>query len=203
MKNLQEKLSELDREALSESAQLDSVLQAITEPLQWLNYNSDSIVTTAEQLSLVNHSVWKRHVWNVFKEILPRWTFSLSTSTHRHLLEATLALGPDSNVAFTMAKVSLPIIIECLSVQDQASLDTMEMYASCLKYLSLDRSVFKLYGCHASKIDATFLCTLLCSIPGHLANAFGIQLNQVLFSPQHEWYIDRYVLGVGFYYNSF
>ncbi|KAI7873122.1 telomere length regulation protein-domain-containing protein [Mucor mucedo] len=191
MKNLQEKLSELDQEAQSENAQLDIVLQSISEPLQWLNYNNDSTVTKAEQLSLVNHIVWKRHVWNIFKEILPRWAFTLSSSTHRSLLEATIAWGPDSSVAFAMAKVSLPILIECLSTQDQVSLDTMEMYASCLKYLSLDRSVFKLYCRHASKIDATFLCTLLCSIPGHLANVFRIQLNEVSFGDQHEWYIDR------------
>lgn len=191
MKNLQEKLAELDREAQSENAQLDLVLQAISEPLQWLNYNNNSTFTKAEQLALVSHSSWKRHVWNVFKEIVPRWTFSLSSSTHRPLLDATLAFCFDSNVAFGMAKVSLPILIECLSVQVQVPLDTMEMYSSCLKYLSLDRSVFELYAHHATKIDATFFCTLLCSIPGHLANVFGIQLNQVLFNAQHEWYIDR------------
>lgn len=195
MENLQEKLAELDREAQSENAQLDVVIQAILEPLEWLDYSSSSTLTKAEQLSLVSHASWKRHVWNIFKEILPRWTFSMSSSAYRPLLDATLSLCLNSNVGFAMAKVSLPILIECLSAQDQVSLDTMEMYSSCLKYLSLDRSVFKIYARHATKIDTTFLCTLLCSIPGHLANVFGIQLNQVLFNVQHEWYIDRYMEG--------
>jgi hypothetical protein len=183
LKDLEEKLTQLDQEALADNAQFDVVLRCISEPLEWLNDSSTA---------LVSHAAWKRHVWSVFKELVPRWTFALSSSSYRPYLDSTLTIKQSTNVAFQMAKVSLPILIECLYIQqDQASLDTLEMYASFLKYLALDTHVFKLYAQHTQKTDVAFFSKLLCSIPGHLANVFGIQLNQVLFNPQHEWYIDR------------
>jgi hypothetical protein len=179
--DLDEKLSQLDQEALADNAQLDIVLKCISEPLDWLTD------------SLVRHSAWKKHVWHVFKDLVPRWAFVLSSSIHRPLLESTLTHKQQSvQVAFSMAKVSFPVLIECLSIQqEQASLVTLEMYASCLKYLSLDHEVFKLYAENTQKTDVSYFCTLLCSIPGHLANVFGIQLDQVVLNDQHEWYIDR------------
>ncbi|GAA5800318.1 hypothetical protein HPULCUR_005745 [Helicostylum pulchrum] len=187
LKELQGLLTDLDQQALADNVQFDVVLNALSKPLEWLN---DSTMTTTQQLTLVNDVSWKRHVWNVFKDIVPRWNFSLST--HRPLLESTLACF-DSKVTFAMAKVSLPVLIECLSTQQQhASLDTLEAYASYLKFLCLDKHVFKLYAAHSTKNDATFFCNLLCSIPGHLANVFGVQLDQVFFNTQHEWYIDSY-----------
>ncbi|KAG2233893.1 hypothetical protein INT48_004381 [Thamnidium elegans] len=186
LKELQELLNELDQQSLADNAQFDAVLNALSKPLEWLN---DPTMTTTQQLTLVNDVSWKRHVWNVFKELVPRWNFSLST--HRPLLESTLVCL-DSRVAFAMAKVSLPVLIECLSTQQQdASLDTLEAYASYLKFLCLDKHVFRLYAVQSTKNDATFFCNLLCSIPGHLANVFGVQLDQVFFNTQHEWYIDR------------
>lgn len=186
LKELQGLLTELDQQALADNAQFNVVLNALSKPLEWLNA---STMTAAQQLTLVNDVSWKRHVWNVFNDIVPRWNFSLSP--HRRLLESTLACF-DSKVAFAMARVSLPVLIECLSTQQQhASLDTLEAYASYLKFLCLDKHVFGLYAAHSTKNDATFFCNLLCSVPGHLANVFGVQLDQVFFNTQHEWYIDR------------
>lgn len=189
--DLEKKLTLLDQDALTDNVQLEIVLKCISEPLEWFN-SSDLATTTA----LIRHEVWKQHVWNVFSVIIPRWTFALSSTTQRPLLESTLTMTQhsDMNVAFEMARVSFAILIECLSAeQDQASLDTLELYASCLKYLSLNNDVFKVYAQQTQHKDVTFIIQLMCSIPGHLANVFGIQLNQVMYNPQHEWYIDRYI----------
>lgn len=194
MNTLEAKLEQLDQEALSDNAQLDSVLKCLSEPLHWLNYENTFNNSPAQQAELIRHSSWKRHVWTVFKDIVPRWTFALSSSKHRPLIEATLCIKhhKDRELAYSMAKVSLPVLIECLSLdQDQSSLDTMTLYASCLNLLSLDPNIFELYAQHTPQNNIPFFCSLLCSIPGHLANSFGIQLDQVTLNAQHEWYIDR------------
>lgn len=194
MNTLEVKLEQLDQEALSDNAQFESILKCLSEPLQWLNYENTSDNTSSQQTALISHLSWKRHVWTVFKDIVPRWTFALSSSKHRPLIEATLCVKQhtDRDLAYSMAKVSLPLLIECLTFdQDQSSLDTMTLYASGLNLLSLDSNIFELYAQHTPQNDIPSFCSLLCSIPGHLANSFGIQFDQVTLNAQHEWYIDR------------
>lgn len=196
MSTLEDKLEQLDQEALGDNVQLEVIIKCMSEPLQWLDYEKDSRMSTSQQLELVRSAAWKRHVWNVVKEIIPRWTFAISGKKYRPMLEATLCLKQhvNSNISFAMAKVSLPIVIESISMQqDQSSLDTLTLYASCLNFLSLDTDIFKLYAQYTTKGDVSFFCNLICSIPGHLANVFGIQLEHVMFNAQHEWYIDRYI----------
>lgn len=194
MRTLEAKLEQLDQEALSDNAQLDSVLKCLSEPLQWLNYETTSNYTPSQQSGLVRHLNWKRHVWTIFKDIIPRWTFALSSIKHRPLIEATLCIKhhKDRDLAYSMAKASLPVLLECLSLdQDQSSLDTMTLYASCLNLMSLDSSIFQLYAQFTPQNDIPFFCSLLCSIPGHLANSFGIKLDQITLNAEHEWYTDR------------
>ena len=194
MTALEDQLEQLDREALEHNAQLDTVLKCISTPLQWLNYDLDSTCSTSQQSALVRHGAWKRHVWHVIKDLVPRWTFALSSAKHRPLVEATLCLKKhtDRHLAYTMARVSLPILVESLSIQqDHTLLDTLTLYASLLQGQSLDANVFQLYAHYTPKTDIVFFCNLLCSIPGHLANVFGIQIDQVMFNAEHEWYMDR------------
>ncbi|CAO3631131.1 unnamed protein product [Mucor hiemalis] len=194
MRTLEAKLEQLDQEALSDNAQLDSVLKCLSEPLQWLNYETTSNYTPSQQSGLVRHSNWKRHVWTIFKDIIPQWTFALSSIKHCPLIEATLCIKhhKDRDLAYSMAKASLPVLLECLSLnQDESSLDTLTLYASCLNLMSLDSSIFQLYAQFTPQNDIPFFCSLLCSIPGHLANSFGIKLDQITLNAEHEWYTDR------------
>ncbi|KAI8098324.1 telomere length regulation protein-domain-containing protein [Gilbertella persicaria] len=186
-----DQIADLDQQAIAPNAQLDTVLLCLSKPLEWLGYNESLLaISLPQQLALVQHPSWKKHVWHVLKNLVPQWTFALRSPTHRHLLEATHACSQDKIKAI-MARVSLPIVLECLSTQENASLDTLEMYAALLKLLSLSSQLFPLYGKYINLSDIRFFCSLLCSIPGHLANAFAIQFNQVRFHVEHEWYMDR------------
>lgn len=188
LKELEDSLTELDQQALADNAQLDVILNTLSKPLNWFKSNELSV---SDQLTLIRHATWKRHVWHVLKDIIPRWHFSLTSPTYRPLIESSLTcVSSSSEVGFAMVKVSLPILIDCLSSKE-AQLDTLEIYASCLKYVALDKHVFRLYTQYVTKQDVDFFCNLLCSIPGHLANVFGVQLDQVFFNSQHAWYFDR------------
>jgi hypothetical protein len=183
-----ERLTQLDSDSTTSNAQLDSVLKCLSDPLEWL-----SSMSPTEQLVLVQHTAWKKHVWLVFKDILPNWTFAL-TSSHRQYLNDTLFIQlhtADERVKAAMAQVSLPVLLECLSAQKDATLDTLEIYAACLKLISLSSHIYPLYAKYVSANNIQFFCSLLCSISGHLVNAFGIQFQDVRFNTEHEWYIDR------------
>lgn len=184
-----EELKQLDLNSTENNGQLDIILKCLSVPLEWL-----SDVPTTEQLRLVQHPAWKRHVWHVFKNILPRWNFALSSSDHRQYLNDTLFLqqnySADERVKAIMAQVSLPILLECLSAQLDATLDTLEIYASCLKLLSLNAHIYPLYAKYVPINNVGFFCSLLCSISGHLVNAFGIQFQDLRFNTEHEWYTD-------------
>ncbi|KAI7902821.1 telomere length regulation protein-domain-containing protein [Cokeromyces recurvatus] len=189
-----EQLIQLDQEALIENATLDTVVKCISLPLEWLGLNGLSTSLSIEQrLALTQHTAWKRHVWNLFKEILPRWTFAFnSTTAYRSLLDATLFFQTnDDKINVQMAQVALPILIECISSQSEASLETLELYSTALKLLTLSSTLLSLYACHISHNDVRFFCSMICSIPGHLVNVFGIQLEHIKFKAEHEWYIDR------------
>jgi hypothetical protein len=185
-----DQLTQLDSESTANNAQLDIVLKCLSDPLEWL-----SDVSPTEQLALVQHPAWNKHVWFVFKDILPKWTFTFS-STHRQYLNDTLFLQlntANERVKASMAQVSLPILLECLSAQkDDTTLDTLEIYAACLKLVSLNSHLYPLYPKYVPPNNVRFFCSLLCSISGHLVNAFGIQFQDVRFNTEHEWYIDRY-----------
>ncbi|KAI9364186.1 telomere length regulation protein-domain-containing protein [Pilaira anomala] len=188
LKELEDSLTELDQQALADNAQLDVILNTLSTPLNWFKSNELSV---SDQLTLIRHATWKRHVWHVLKDIIPRWHFSLTSPTYRPLIESSLScVSSNPEVGFAMVKVSLPILIDCLSSKE-AQLDTLEIYASCLKYVAFDKHVFRLYTQYVTKQDVDFFCNLLCSIPGHLANVFGVQLDQVFFNSQHAWYFDR------------
>ncbi|KAL9537726.1 hypothetical protein MBANPS3_011522 [Mucor bainieri] len=177
--HLVERLEQLDRSAISPDAQLDHVLECLSLPVEWLT----------ETPTLVSQSAWKQHVWHVFKEIVPRWTFALNSSTHKHLVQNTLYLASlNDSFQVTMARISLPTLLECLATthQDDVTLDTLEIYSSSLKSLT---KLTPLYGQHIPRNDVRFFCSLICSIPGHLVNAFGIQ--SIQYGRDVEWYTDR------------
>ncbi|KAK4513392.1 uncharacterized protein ATC70_005390 [Mucor velutinosus] len=177
--HLVERLEQLDKSATSPDTQLDNVLECLSLPIEWLN----------EAPTLVNQSAWKQHVWHVFKEIVPQWTFALNSSTHRHLIQGTLYLTSLSDsIQVAMARISLPILLECLAIthQQDATLDTLEMYSNSLRFLM---KLTQLYGQYISRNDVRFFCSLICSIPGHLVNAFGIQ--SIHYNRDVEWYTDR------------
>ncbi|KAI8640641.1 telomere length regulation protein-domain-containing protein, partial [Parasitella parasitica] len=177
--SLIEQLEQLDKLATSPEAQLDSVIECISLPIKWINE------TSAHQ-ALVTHPAWKRHVSHVLKEIVPQWTFAFNSSTHKHLLYNTLySNSVADSVKVIMARMSLPILLECLSATNQqdVSLDTLEIYSTLLKLLV---KLIPLYGLFISIEDVRFFCSLICSIPGHLTNAFGIQ--SIQYSNDLEWY---------------
>jgi len=177
---LVERLEQLDRSATSPDTQLDNVLECLSLPIEWLN----------EAPTLVNQAAWKQHVWHVFKDMVPQWTFALGSSTHKRLIQDTLYLPLLSDsIQVAMARISLPILLECLATTNQqdVTLDTLEVYSSSL------RSLLKLipqYGHYIARNDVRFFCSLICSIPGHLVNAFGIQ--SIQYGRDLEWYADRY-----------
>lgn len=178
--NLVKRLEQLDRLATSPDAQLDNVIECMSSPIEWLN----------ETPILVSQSAWKQHVWHVFRDIVPQWTFALHSSANKHLVQNTLySTLLAENIQVTMARISLPILLECLAAANQrdVSLDTLEIYSNSLK--SLLRLV-SLYGQHIPRKDVRFFCSLICSIPGHLVNAFGIQ--SIQYGNDLEWYTDRY-----------
>ncbi|KAL7315285.1 telomere binding protein, variant 3 [Mucor circinelloides] len=177
--NLVKRLEQLDRLATSPDAQLDNVIECMSSPIEWLN----------ETPILVSQSAWKQHVWHVFRDIVPQWTFALHSSANKHLVQNTLySTLLAENIQVTMARISLPILLECLAAANQrdVSLDTLEIYSNSLK--SLLRLV-SLYGQHIPRKDVRFFCSLICSIPGHLVNAFGIQ--SIQYGNDLEWYTDR------------
>ncbi|GAN04450.1 telomere length regulation protein TEL2 homolog [Mucor ambiguus] len=179
LSQLVERLEQLDRSATSPDTQLDSVLECLSLPIEWLN----------QVPTLVNQSVWKQHVWHVFKDMVPQWTFALNSSTHKHLVQSTLYLSSLSDsFQVTMARISLPVLLECIATthQQDVTLETLEMYSSSLRLLM---KLTPQYGQYVPRNDVRFFCSLICSIPGHLANAFGIQ--SVQYGRDLEWYTDR------------
>lgn len=180
--DLVDKLEQLDKSIKFPDAQLDNILECLALPIEWLN-------EAPAQQALVSHSAWRQHVWHIFKEIIPQWTFALNSSTHKHLLKSTLySTTLTDSVQVTMARTSLPILLECLSTTNQqdVSLDTLEIYSSSLKTLL---KLIPLYGTYIPLKDVRFFCSLICSIPAHLVNAFGIQ--NIQYSSDLEWYTDR------------
>ncbi|RCI04833.1 telomere binding protein [Rhizopus stolonifer] len=139
---------------------LDSVLDCIQTPLEWFTSLNDS-----QQLMILRDSAWKKHVWKVFHDILPYWQLSLT----RPPLFSTLWLESASpEIAITMIKTSLPVLLESLS--DQHSLDTIEFYTAALKRLVIVAFPFYQY---LERDQIAFVCSLLCSIPPRLANLLG------------------------------
>lgn len=174
--HLVQRLEQLDKSATSPDTQLNDVLECLSLPLQWLE----------ESPTLVHQSAWKQHVWHVFKDMVPQWTFALNSSTHKHLVQNTLYLtGLSDSIQVAMARISLPVLLECLATTQQhdVGLDTLEIYASSLKSLT---QLTPLYGQHMPGNSVRFFCALICSIPGHLVNAFGIQYGRDV-----EWFTDR------------
>ncbi|OBZ88164.1 Telomere length regulation protein TEL2 [Choanephora cucurbitarum] len=191
LETLLDQLNDLDHQTSEPNCSLDTVLLCLSTPLDWLE-DQDRPLTSKR--ALVQHSTWKRHLWHLCETIVPHWMFSLSLPEHRKRLEASWGYAADTHdqIKVMMIQASLPILLECLSRQDHASLETLEAYASFLQSISLSHSVFCLYGNYISKTDVSFFCSLVCSIPSHLNNAFAIQFDRVRFNSEHAWYIDRH-----------
>ncbi|KAI8380264.1 telomere length regulation protein-domain-containing protein [Blakeslea trispora] len=189
---LVDQLVNLDHQATEPNCSLDTVILCLSTPLNWLEHPDTPI---GSKLALVQHSSWKRHLWHVCKSMMPQWMFSLGLPEHRKHLDASFGYAIDvhDEIRAHMIQVSLPTLLECLSSssQEQASLDTLEAYASFLQSISLSHTSFPLYGNYLSKTNVSFFCTLLCSIPSHLNNAFAVQLDHVRLNHEHVWYIDR------------
>ncbi|KAI8882711.1 hypothetical protein K501DRAFT_250975 [Backusella circina FSU 941] len=186
-----ERLVELEK-ASTENSSLDTVISCLSTPLAWLGYNETTPPLSAtQQITLIQHSAWKRHVWHVLKNIIPTWSFSLSP--HRALIDATLCFDQSNCLVLAMSKVALPTLIECISTERDAPLNVLELYAELLKRLTTSSTLFPAYiqgfkG--AATYEVQYFCTLLCSVSSHLMNVFGVQ-SRSLESNDDEWYIDR------------
>lgn len=183
-----EQLTALDEQAKAPNAPLDVILECIQTPIKWLT----ETLNPQQQLELVFHKNWKQHVWHVYHDLLPLWTFSFS-SIHKDALFSTLFLAssPDQ-VKINMARTSLPILIECISLTD-VDFGTLEIYSEALEFICFSPNIVPYYPLHIPKLDVRFFCSLICSVPTHLANTFGIQLEETRFNVKHEWYIERYI----------
>ncbi|KAL0078138.1 telomere length regulation protein-domain-containing protein [Phycomyces blakesleeanus] len=115
----------------------------------------------------------------------------------------------------TMALTGLTILLECLVTEKDCSLGALEIYSQLIKNL-VSPALLKLYiksqtdttdrsnglttannspkstatKTTTTMMDSQFLCTLLCSIPARLGNAFGLQTIGK-YGETNEWYLDK------------
>lgn len=163
----------------------DTITTCLEEPIAWLQND----MTPREQLAFVQHAAWKHHVWTVCQQVIPTWSFVFSSTT---ALKATLfgigiQVDKDDRDALlcTMTQISLPIILDCLQVVDNARLDALHLYERLLKR-SISEPLFSTFIRYDGLDDPRFFCSLICSFPAKLANAFGLE-------KQSDWYQDTYV----------
>ncbi|KAG1173268.1 hypothetical protein G6F70_005924 [Rhizopus microsporus] len=177
MTTTQEFIAQLDQ--LTHADGLDEVLECIQIPLGWLNI-TESPLTASQQLALVQHKAWRRHLWHLFHTILPNWTFSLSP--YKEKLLSTLWLKDQRpEIGAVMAKTSLTVLLECIT--QEVPLDTLETYTAGLKHVTL--GAYKLYPSQIEHDQVDLFCSLLCSVPGRLVNAFGGH------QQSEAWYSDK------------
>ncbi|KAI7882220.1 hypothetical protein K492DRAFT_206260 [Lichtheimia hyalospora FSU 10163] len=165
----------------------DNITTCLKEPITWLRND----MNPQERLTFVQHAAWKHHIWTVCQQVIPSWSFIL-TSTSASLgttLEATLfgigiesERGDQDELLCTMAQISLPVILDCLQVVDNARLDALQIYERLLKR-SISEPLFSTYMRYHKLDDPRFFCSLICSFPAKLANAFGLE-------KQSDWYQD-------------
>ncbi|KAI8988408.1 telomere length regulation protein-domain-containing protein [Mycotypha africana] len=191
-----DQLIALDEAALAAEATLENMVECISQPLQWLQ-SDEQLLNHEQQVALMRHESWKKHVWHIYRDILPRWTFAFQNhSQNRTLLKTATLSNPAASeeVRYHMAAKSLPILIECITDEQQrhnAALDLLDIYALSLKKLSLSADILFLYAKFTPDRDCRFLVSLLCSIPSHLANTFGVHSQDMSFYTEQEWFFDR------------
>ncbi|KAJ8661851.1 hypothetical protein O0I10_002179 [Lichtheimia ornata] len=187
-KRLTNAIRELDNATLPDKQPTrNSIAACIEEPVAWLRNDMDP----QERLTFVQHAAWKHHVWTVCQQVIPSWSF-IFTATSASLvtaLEATLfgvgiecERGDQDALLCNMAQISLPIILDCLQVVDNARLDALHLYERLLKR-SISEPLFPAYMHYNGLDDPRFFCSLICSFPAKLANAFGLE-------KQSDWYQD-------------
>lgn len=190
-KRLTNAIRELDNATLPDKQPTrNSIAACVEEPVAWLRNDMDP----QERLTFVQHAAWKHHVWTVCQQVIPSWSF-IFTATSASLvtaLEATLfgvgiecEKGDQDALLCNMAQISLPIILDCLQVVDNARLDALHLYERLLKQ-SISEPLFPAYMHYNGLDDPRFFCSLICSFPAKLANAFGLE-------KQSDWYQDTYV----------
>ncbi|KAI9014586.1 telomere length regulation protein-domain-containing protein [Phycomyces nitens] len=189
-----DELDSLDAKAKQNPTQFETAVQCLDQPLKWLHSESDqiSLLPIHLQLQLIRHAAWKRHLWTVCQTIIPNWAFTLGPlSPHRNLLESTFGhIHTNPTVHRLMGLTSLSILLESLSTEKDCSLNALEIYAQLIKGL-VSPMRLRLYVANAADqsdgMDSQFLCTLLCSVPARLGNAFGLET----LGGSNEWYLDR------------
>lgn len=190
-----EQLRDLDKAAQAENKpSLEVIRRVLEEPVKWLT--NDVTIDRTQRQALVRHAAWKHHVWVVSQTVIPNWAFALSrkSSSQRTALETTLlgltgnepALEPE--LTRVMVQVSLPLLLEALHVAQDAPLEALDVYEDLLRK-SVSPKLIRLYLQGPWLEDVRFFCSVICSIPARLANAFGIMLS----SSEHkeEWYLPR------------
>lgn len=183
VKHYIEHLTELDESTKLANASFDVILDCVLKPLTWI-----SELNPQQQLEFLFHKAWKQHVWHIYHDILPLWAFSFSNKTP--LFDTLFLTSCSDQIRVNMARTSLPILIECVSAQ--TDFGTLEIYAQALKLVCFSPLVAPYYALYIPKLDVRFFCSLLCSVPTQLANVFGVQLEEIRFNANHEWYIERY-----------
>ncbi|KAI8374520.1 telomere length regulation protein-domain-containing protein [Radiomyces spectabilis] len=178
-----ERLIELkDKASLASESDLDSAFACLSEPTLRLTH-----LQPEQRLAVIHDIAWKRHVWFVLQKLVPQYSILLSPE-HRHCLE-NLVTGTsdlDDQATWSLIQISLPILLECLQTSSGENIQSLDIYMRLLKRLVQPASV-RLYMTTVQITDVRWFCTMLCSIPSRLANAFGLQQYQ---QQDESWYID-------------
>ncbi|KAI9243725.1 telomere length regulation protein-domain-containing protein [Phascolomyces articulosus] len=136
---------------------LDAIRQCLEQPLKWKR-------TTLKPIA------WKHHIRTIAQTVIPNWAYAFNTTTS-NTLRSTL-----EETFLRLPKVSLPILLDCLS---QVNLSALEIYIDLLKSLTITMTDLTPYA------DDRFFCNLLCSVPTRIANAIGL-------GGTESWYIDTH-----------
>ncbi|ORZ18718.1 telomere length regulation protein-domain-containing protein [Absidia repens] len=143
---------------------------------------------------LIKNTIWERHIWMLLHTMIPRWAFILTTTTEdREALIASL-IGSSScseQLRSVMAQSSLPLLLECIREHNisstTTSMDVLDLYTSLLKHFCSTTMMATYLRQAAGFTDRLSFCSLLCSIPSRLSNAYGL----------HQVYSDNDTLELG------
>lgn len=186
-------LRSLDEAIKSENdPSVDSISAALEQPLEWI-FGEDP----RKSHGLIKNAAWKRHLNILLQQVVPDWVILFESHMSRRLaLEATV-LGysqerpiQDRSLTCAMAQTSLLVLVDCIQAggRDAPAPEAISIYIHLLKRLT-SQTLFALYM-QEPPIDIRYFCTVLCSIPARVANAFGFEQSD----SKEDWYLDKYVI---------
>ncbi|KAI7873027.1 telomere length regulation protein-domain-containing protein [Spinellus fusiger] len=202
--NLETVLAELDtldtEIKKTSNSNLKVIVQSLKTPLEWLDLSQDAVCTlpAGQHSQLIHDAAWKKHIWIVCQHIIPQWAFLLEpSSVYRPLLITTFMGNSDCepSICLAMALTSLPVVLECLSIENNVSISALEVYAQLLKHFISSKLLYIYmstdYTTPSLLMKRESLCSHLCSISARLGNTFGIDYH-ISDSIEKEWYLDKH-----------